>query len=112
TVLAASATASPRLPVERPSGPDVAQTRRSGATTSAPIASPSHQTDHSGANALHGCSPLAHRLVTPIVAAAIELTAPPKTTRTTVTSPGRIARFTGRMYRSVTGGATPRLPLQ
>jgi hypothetical protein len=51
--------------------------RMAGATISAPIASPSHQSNHSAPNRSHGCTPARQRVETPTVALTmVQRTAP------------------------------------
>src|SRR4051812_14987074 len=52
-----------------------------GATSRAPAASPSHHVHHNDPYAVHGCTPPAHRLATPIVALIVVLASAPNTTR-------------------------------
>ncbi len=51
----------------------MSQTRRSGATTSAPSASPTHHVHHRRSATSQGCAPPAHRATTPIVALIVVL---------------------------------------
>jgi hypothetical protein len=63
-----SAAASPRRPATPSRRHNHDEVSRTGATSSAPVASPSHQIDQSRPKRAHGCRPAAHNVVTPTVA--------------------------------------------
>ena len=112
TRLRTNATASgPRRPIHV----DLAQVSSTGATNKSPSASPDHHTIQRRPTALRSATPLAHRLVTPIVALSVVLTAAARITRASTSrsrsSEGRkAARLSSQTAVTASSAFPPAMP--